>query len=68
MNPQKLKAARLKLRLTQRQLGDRLHHTSRMIQHYELGKYPIPVTVEYSVYWLFISEKLKKIFLIKLFS
>lgn len=68
MTPQKLKHARLKMRLTQCELGDKLHTSRRMIGHYELGHFPIPKTLEYSVYWLLVSEKLKKIFLKRFFD
>jgi transcriptional regulator with XRE-family HTH domain len=68
MTPPRFKAARFKLKLSQPAFAARLHMTERMIRNYESGKYPIPKTVEYSCYWLMLSDKLKKILLIKAFD
>ena len=68
MTPARLKAARLKLKLTQHEFGNRLDKTPRMVKYYESGAYPIPKTFEYAVYWLMVSERVKKVLLIKLFD
>ncbi len=68
MTPKRLKYLRLKMRLTQHEFANRLSMERRMIQHYELGRFPIPVTVEYSTYWLMLGDKSRKIFIKKFFK
>ena len=68
MTPARLKAARFKLKLTHPDFAAKLHTSTRMIRNYENGSYPIPKTFEYACYWLLISEKLKKILLLKFFG
>lgn len=68
MTPKRLKSARLKIRLTQHELADKLNLSRRMLQNYEAGRFPIPRTFEYAVYWLMVTERLKKVLLTKFFD
>lgn len=68
MTPNELKKAREKLGMSQPAFAKALDRSERYILYRERGERKIDKSLAFAVYWLLISESMRKKFLAKFFS